>query len=102
IVVLRKFQLPWDEAQALECWGTALIKAGESKLGDRRLDAAVALYRRHGAGRQWLQRLARLRARVHHGYAPRHSTGDSRIEKSKCSAWWRRGRAIRRSRTCSC
>jgi ATP/maltotriose-dependent transcriptional regulator MalT len=70
IAVFRRYHLPWDEAQALECWGAALIKAGDAKLGDRRLDAAAALYRRHGAGRPWLQRLARLRARAHHGYAP--------------------------------
>jgi DNA-binding CsgD family transcriptional regulator len=70
IAVLRHYQLPWDEAQALECWGAVLIKEGEPKLGDRRFDAAAALYRRHGAGRQWLQRLARLRAGAHHGYAP--------------------------------
>lgn len=62
IAVLGKYQLVWDEAQALECWGAALIKAGASKLGDRRLDAAAALYRRHRAGRQWLQRLARSSA----------------------------------------
>src|SRR5262249_2050776 len=68
--VFRKDSLPRDEAHALESWGTALISAGGPKLGDRRLDAAAALYRRHGAGRQWLQRVARLRARAHHGYAP--------------------------------
>ena len=67
---LRHYQLPWDEAQALECWGVMLIKAGEAKQGDRRLDAAAVLYRRHGAGARWLQRLARLRAGAHQGFAP--------------------------------
>jgi ATP/maltotriose-dependent transcriptional regulator MalT len=67
---LRHYQLPWDEAQALECWGVMLIKAGEAKQGDRRLDAAAVLYRRHGGGARWLQRLARLRAGAHQGFAP--------------------------------
>ena len=67
---LRHYQLPWDEAQALECWGGMLIKAGEAKEGDGRLDAAAVLYRRHGAGARWLQRLARLRAGAHQGFAP--------------------------------
>ena len=26
VTVFRRYRLPWDEAQALECWGTTLIK----------------------------------------------------------------------------
>ena len=72
---LRHYQLPWDEAQALECWGVMLIKAGEAKQGDRRLDAAAVLYRRHGAGARWLQRLARLRCRRPPGVRARSARG---------------------------
>jgi ATP/maltotriose-dependent transcriptional regulator MalT len=68
IAVFRHYHLPWDEAQAMECWGIMLIKAGDSTVGDRRLDAAASIYRRHGAGRLWLQRLAPLRAAAHQGY----------------------------------
>src|SRR5438132_1566316 len=60
IAVFRHYRLLWDEAQALECWGAALIRSGDRKAGDRRLDAAATLYRRYGAGRRWLQRVARI------------------------------------------
>jgi DNA-binding CsgD family transcriptional regulator len=70
IAVFRRYHLPWDEAQALECWGAALIKSGERKAGDGRLDAAATLYRRHGAGRRWAQRVALIRAAARDGYVP--------------------------------
>ena len=70
IGVFRRYQLPWDEAQALECWGASLIKSGDGKAGDRRLDAAATLYRRHGAGPRWLQRVARIRVAARNEGAP--------------------------------
>jgi hypothetical protein len=44
----RRYHLPWDEAQALYCWGATLIKSGDRKAGDRRLNAAATGCRRHG------------------------------------------------------
>jgi len=70
MTIFRRYHLPWDEAQALECWGAMLINSGDHKTGDRRLDAAATLYRRHGAGGQWLQRVARIRAAVRSGHPP--------------------------------
>jgi DNA-binding NarL/FixJ family response regulator len=68
--VFRRYYLPWDEAQALECWGTAAITSGDARAGDRYLDAAASIYRRHGAGPAWLQRVARGRAAARAGTAP--------------------------------
>jgi DNA-binding CsgD family transcriptional regulator len=68
--VFRRYRLPWDEAQALELRGTITIKSGDSRAGDRYLDAAATIYRRHGAGPAWMQRVARARAAAHNGYAP--------------------------------
>jgi DNA-binding CsgD family transcriptional regulator len=46
-----------------------LINSSDRKIGDRRLDAAATLYRRHGAGGRWLQRVARIRAAARNGHA---------------------------------
>jgi DNA-binding CsgD family transcriptional regulator len=70
IAMFRRYHLPWDEAQALECWGVTLINSGDRTTGDRRLDAAATLYRRHGAGPRWLQRVARIRAAARNGEVP--------------------------------
>jgi DNA-binding CsgD family transcriptional regulator len=70
LAVFRRYRLPWDEAQALECWGIERIVSGDRKTGDRRLDAAATIYRRHSAGQRWLQRVARLRAAARDGYSP--------------------------------
>jgi DNA-binding CsgD family transcriptional regulator/tetratricopeptide (TPR) repeat protein len=68
LAVFRRYRLPWDEAQVLECWGVERIVSGDSKTGDRRLDAAATIYRRHGAGQRWLQRVARLRSAARDGH----------------------------------
>ena len=67
--IFRRYQLPWDEAQALECWGDMSIRSGDRKAGDQRLDAAATIYRRHQAGRRWLQRVATIRAAARQRYA---------------------------------
>jgi DNA-binding CsgD family transcriptional regulator/tetratricopeptide (TPR) repeat protein len=50
IATFRRYQLPWDEAQALESWGAMLIRSGDRKAGDRSLTSAATIYRRHAAG----------------------------------------------------
>jgi tetratricopeptide (TPR) repeat protein len=60
----RRYQVPFDEAETLHYWGRALLATGECSAALEKLDAAMELYRRHGAGERWLERVRadRLRA----------------------------------------
>jgi tetratricopeptide (TPR) repeat protein len=55
IETFRRYTLPWDEAEALRCWGRALLRAGERERGLDKLDEAIAIYRRIGAGERWVE-----------------------------------------------
>jgi class 3 adenylate cyclase len=55
--IFRRLGLPWEEAEALHRWGTALVNGGERKRGLETLDAAIAIYRRIGAGAPWIERV---------------------------------------------
>jgi tetratricopeptide (TPR) repeat protein len=55
IETFRRYTLPWDEADALRCWGRALLRAGEREHGVEKLDKATAIYRRIGAGEPWVE-----------------------------------------------
>ena len=48
-----------EEADALEQWGLALASAGDGTGAAEKLEAAAGVYRRHGAGEAWLERLRR-------------------------------------------
>jgi DNA-binding CsgD family transcriptional regulator len=58
IAVFRDYGLPWEDADALICWGRALVAAGQRGAAGEKLDAAADVYRRHGAGLLWLDRIA--------------------------------------------
>jgi tetratricopeptide (TPR) repeat protein len=64
VEIHRRYQVPFDEAETLHYWGRALLAAGECSAALDKLDAATELYRRHGAGERWLERVQtdRLRA----------------------------------------
>lgn len=53
----RRYSLPWDEAEALHLWGRALLRARRRGAALEKLDAAIDLYRRHGAGRRFIDRV---------------------------------------------
>ncbi len=55
---LRRYQLPWDQAEALRLWGQALAQAGGIEQASAKFEAAAELYRRHGAGRPWIDLVA--------------------------------------------
>jgi serine/threonine protein kinase/class 3 adenylate cyclase len=58
IEIFRRYTLPWEEAEALQRWGRALLDAGAphaEAIG--RFDAAIGIYRRIGAGARWLERV---------------------------------------------
>ena len=53
----RRYQVPFDEAETLHYWGRALLAAGECSAALEKLDGAIELYRRYGAGERWLERV---------------------------------------------
>jgi tetratricopeptide (TPR) repeat protein len=62
--IYRRYQVPFEQAEALHYWGRALTAAGGRGAALEKLDGATELYRRHGAGQRWLEgvRVDRLRA----------------------------------------
>ena len=54
---LRRFKLVADEADALQQRGLALARVGDRSRAAEQLEAAADVYRRHGAGAAWLERL---------------------------------------------
>ena len=60
--ISRRFQVPWDEAEALHRWGRALDAAGEHQRALEMFDAAIEIYERHHGGRCWIDRLLSDRA----------------------------------------
>jgi class 3 adenylate cyclase len=60
----RHFEVPWNEAETQLLWGRALIDAGQRTSALEKLDAALAIYRRIGAGAQWLERALAIKMRA--------------------------------------
>jgi tetratricopeptide (TPR) repeat protein len=57
VEISKQYGLPWDEAETLHYWGKALTVAGEHSRAAGKLDAAIEIYRRHGAGQRWIDRV---------------------------------------------
>ena len=57
IELFRRFSLPWDEAEALHRFGRALLDGGDRRGAVETLAGALDLYRRHGAGARWVERV---------------------------------------------
>ena len=55
--ILERHGLVGDQAECLHEWGRALARAGDTSGAAERLEAALDLYRRHGAGAAWTERL---------------------------------------------
>jgi tetratricopeptide (TPR) repeat protein len=64
IAVFRRFGLIWHQADTLHYWGRALLKAGNNASALEKLDRAIDLYRRHGAGQRWIDRVEEDRGRA--------------------------------------
>jgi DNA-binding CsgD family transcriptional regulator len=64
--IFRRYGLLWDQAEALHLRGRACAAAGR-RYRPRALeafDAAIDIYRRHGAGQRWIDRVERDRKHV--------------------------------------
>ena len=57
VEIFRRHQVPFEEAETLHYWGRALVVAGDGGRAAEKLDAASQIYRRHGAGEQWVERV---------------------------------------------
>jgi tetratricopeptide (TPR) repeat protein len=56
VTIFRKYALPWEEADTLQRWGRVIATA-EPVQAIEKFDAAIEIYRRHGAGQRWIDRV---------------------------------------------
>jgi tetratricopeptide (TPR) repeat protein len=70
VTIFRKYALPWEEADTLQRWGRALTAAGQNDRAAEKFDAAIEIYRRHGAGQRWIDRVEAARIDPLHKTAP--------------------------------
>jgi tetratricopeptide (TPR) repeat protein len=62
VEIFRRYHVPFEEAEALHYWGRALNASGEHGRAHEKLDAAIEIYRRCGAGERWVERVEADRA----------------------------------------
>lgn len=62
--VFRRWRTPFEEAETLYTWGRMLIAEGDRAGALEKLDGALAIYRRIGAGSAWLERALTLKMRA--------------------------------------
>ncbi len=55
VEIHRRYQVPFEQAKTLHHWGRALLAASDNVQALDKFDAAMELYRRHGAGERWLK-----------------------------------------------
>src|SRR5262249_33066601 len=55
IATFQHYCLPWEEADTLQYWGRALLAAGERARAIEKFDAAIEIYRSHGAGTRFIE-----------------------------------------------
>ena len=51
----QHYCLPWEQADTLQFWGRALLAAGERARAIEKFDAAIEIYRSHGAGARFVE-----------------------------------------------
>ena len=66
MATFEQYSLPWDQADTLLGWGIALNGVDESSEANKKFDAAIEIYQRHGAGQRWIDRVEAAR----HSSAP--------------------------------
>jgi class 3 adenylate cyclase len=59
-----QYQLPFMTAETLHRWGDMLFSTGDVSRSLEKLDAALELYRRHGAGTIWVQKVVASKLRA--------------------------------------
>lgn len=62
LATFQQYSLPWDETETELAWGRCLLTAGMPLHGWEKLNAAVEVYQRIGAGEAWVARVEDVRA----------------------------------------
>jgi tetratricopeptide (TPR) repeat protein len=57
IEIFVRYQLPFEQAEALYCWGRVLATRGETTVASEKFDRAIEIYRGIGAGQPWIDRV---------------------------------------------
>jgi tetratricopeptide (TPR) repeat protein len=56
VEVFDRYVLPFEAAETFLYWGRALKATGDSRANEK-FEAAIEIYRRHGAGQRWIDRV---------------------------------------------
>lgn len=84
--IFCRYHVPFEEAEALHYWGLALKASGELLRANEKLDAAIDIYRRCGAGERWIERTEAVRASAPKLQAlPRESTRESTLAQEEAA-----------------
>ena len=57
IEIFRRYRVPWEEAETFSHWGRALVSRGDKERATEKFQSAIDIYRSHGAGQQWIDRV---------------------------------------------
>jgi tetratricopeptide (TPR) repeat protein len=87
IKIFKRYSLPWYEAETLHYWGRALLHAGQLQRAREKLDGAIKIYHRHGAGHCWIDRVEADKRRARP--SPRMQTGLAGAEMAGAEAVFR-------------
>jgi tetratricopeptide (TPR) repeat protein len=60
----KRYSLPFEIADTFHLWGRALVNAGEQASALAKFDAAIDIYRLHGAGQRWSEMVTSDRRRA--------------------------------------
>jgi hypothetical protein len=63
VQIHRRYQAPFEEAETLYYWGRALNERDKYSDANEKFTAATEIYRRHGAGERWIDRVEQERTR---------------------------------------
>jgi tetratricopeptide (TPR) repeat protein len=89
VAILKRFSLPWEEADTLYYWGRALNQAGEYSDAGVKFDGAIEIYRRHGGGHRWIDRVEAQRHLhdAHRAASPLPKENETSIYRREGDHW---------------
>ncbi len=88
--IFCRYSAPWEEADTLECWASALVAAGDRARAAEKFDAAIEVYRRIGAPERWIERVTSMRERAVAATGSEDPASASEIGRHPASATLRR------------
>ncbi|HVN29116.1 MAG TPA: hypothetical protein VMT64_11545 [Candidatus Binataceae bacterium] len=87
ITIFKRYVLPFEEADTLTSWGTALLDTGNRAEADAKFDDAIAIYRRCSAGQRWIERVEAARTKPSSSPAP-SPNGEARSTFRREGDFW--------------